>query len=74
VPPSDSSPSTVTLIFRGDGLRSFEDLECSSLGISRLARIVAGVLSAYGRDSSSVALPRGLDEGKEKDKLRREIP
>ena len=69
----DSSPSTVSLVFES-GLRSVDDFECSSLGVSRCARILAGVLSAYGRDSSSIVLPRGLDVGEVIDKLRRDIP
>lgn len=69
---SESSALANTLALSGD-LRSFDDLECSSL-FSRWERIFAEVLSAWGRDSSSIAFPRVLGCGEERAKLRREMP
>ena len=62
------------IAFLDGDLRSLEDLECSSFGASRCARLLAGVLSAYGRDSSSIVLPLGLNVDEESDKLRRDVP
>lgn len=58
----------------GGDLRSFEDLECSSLWLSRSARSFVGDLKALGRDSSSIVLPRDRADGRERDKLRSDMP
>ena len=65
--------STLTSFDLGGNLRSLDDLECSSL-FSRWERSFAGVLSVWGRDSSSIVFPRVLVCDEESVKCRREMP
>lgn len=59
--------------FDGD-LRSFDDLECSSLLLSRRANNFVGDLNALGSDSSSFVFPRDRAGGRERVKLRSDMP
>ena len=72
---SVSESSVFSWPVRGGGdLRSLDDLECSSIWLSRWARSLVGDLKAFGRDSSSIVFPRGRSGDRVRVRLRKEMP
>ena len=69
-----STPLPRSTILTVSSFKSPDDLECSSCLFSFWARAFAGVLSAFGSDSSSIVLFLGRRGGFESSILRREIP